>query len=275
MGISAEEMLRDRLPETGPADTPAQAGTPERAAPAGETRTYAGGKYKTVEELENAYQEAQRKISEYGERVSRLESLILSGGAATVPGYEHYGIPAQPTPAQPTAPTVPEYGVGDQTWVSREEAARIAREEAARIAAEHMRIQAQQAQLSAEQTYWRDEFFRRYPDLKEETPLVAGVTTEVVQRYSHLQPQAFRAMIPSMLEEIATRSRERIAAYVARGKTEAERAAAAQAAGQTPGQSGVVSPPGPAREPSYEERVAEALREEQERYIKARRPLGR
>lgn len=237
-------------------DTPPQ----EPAAPEGDTRTFAG-KYKSVEDLEKGYEESQRLISEQGDRVKRLESLIL-----TPSPVEPY-----PTPQAWQAPAPQTDTVGlPSDFISRAEAEQISDNKLR----EWQSRQERQQQLSSEQQYWKDEFFRRNTNLREYEDLVRGITPDVIKDYAFVlaDPARARGAMPLVLDEIAKRTHVRLADLRKSVKDEAERAAQARADAQMPGSQGPASPPSPAKQQTYEESVQEALRAEQERYTAGRRP---
>lgn len=259
MGMSAEDQMQDRLPETGPEDTPA----PVPAAPAGETRTYAG-KFTTPEALEKAYEESQRLMHESTERAKRLEALVLT----PTPGYETY--PAQPA-RQEYVPVQVDDTAGASDFITRADADRIAD---TKVRAAMARIE-QQRQLSTEQQYWRDEFFRRNPDLKDDEDIVWAKTAEVSQRYLPVlnDPVRSRQVMPMILDEVATKTRERLSKIRASAKAEADQKATERAEGQVPGSTGPASPPITPKEQTLDELRQEGIREDEARYEKTRQSL--
>lgn len=214
--------------------------TPEaqEAAPIGETRKLAG-KYESVEALEAGYKELESKLGQQADMIKRLESLIVSTPNF---GYE------QSTPAAYQPQATPEPSAEPTDYITRAEAERIAEARLeSRLREYALRARAEQ-QLTAEQQYWRAEFFRKNPDLQDDETLVWGVTREVGERYAHYPPQVFRAMMPNILDEIATKTREKLARIRAAGKADAEQKAAMRAEGQVPGTVGPAGPP-PAQKP--------------------------
>jgi hypothetical protein len=258
MGMSAEDILQDRLPETTPADTPAAPDAPTSSeAPAGTPKRWAG-KYDSPDALEAAYLEAQRKITEESERRARLEALLLAPTAPEAPV----------SPGHPTVPTVEAPG----EFITREEAIRLAEERAeARMRAWQQQWH-QAQQITQEQAYWRDEFFRRHPDLKDDLDIVQLKTAEVAQRYAHLPLPTLRAMMPTVLDEIATKSRERLGEIKARKQADDARMTAERAAAAGPAAPGTVTPP-PAESPppTPEQLRIEAEREAAREYYRAKR----
>lgn len=245
------------LPGT-PADTPADSQAPA-AQP--DTRTYAG-KYKSPEALEQAYLEAQRKITEESEARRRLEALIAQ------PYEQPYQAPA-PTPGYVDPYTPPADPASD--FVTRADVDRYVENKLR----ERDTQQQNQARLNQEQQYWKDEFFRKNPDLKDDELIVRSVTGEVYVRYQHLPLQAQRALMPTMLDEVANKTREKITHYISRGRQEASANAQAQAAGQVPGSPAPASPASQARPQTVDEVRATALQEEMQMNLRTRQPISR
>lgn len=245
-------------------DTPAQEA---EAAPQKDTRKYAG-KYESVEALESAHLELQTKLGQQGESIKRLESLLTAP-----PQYDPYfGQQAQPPAGHPA----PEAPASDPTdFVTRAEAERISQARFEQLWREREAMARQAMQMTQEQQYWRGEFFRQNPDLADDETLVWGVTREVGERYAHLQPQVFRAMMPTILEEIAGKAREKLAKIRSTGKAEAERRAVERAEGQVPGSTGTASPP-PAQQPkTLDELRQQEILEEIRQSRQMREPLMR
>lgn len=258
MGLSAEEIMAGRLPDT---DTPPET-TPETPpAPAGTPERLYAGKYKTVEEMEAAYGEAQRKITEEAERGKRLEALLFT------PSPQQF---APPVPQPPPAPAYqPQYdAAGNQIpdYVSRAEAERIADERAQRYVGQTM--QGYQAQQQWRETFWRD-----HPDLKDSDMLVKAVYNEVAQRYAYLPPDRLPAAMPLILDETAKKTREEISRIKATARAEIQRADAQRAAGQTPGTTTPPNPTPPRVAKTLDDLRADAIAEEMERYRRATQPL--
>lgn len=266
MGMSAKDIMDNRLPATGPAETSAgtPAGTP---APTGETQTFYGGKYTSLEEWEKGHREAEQTISRLGEENARLRALLLNPEPTAPPGY----VPAQPAP-EVGYPA--DASLGD--FVTREEAIRLAEQAAERRQHQYLEQQRQVQWYSAQQERLRADFFTRYPDLQKHTRLVAAVTAELAPRYAGLDPQRFLALWPSIAKELSDAVYSELSALKAEHKAEFERMAAERAAGAPVGTAGVAVPPAGAPPPQTpDEARMEALKEEHERYLAARRPPSR
>ncbi len=238
-----------------------QGDTPDKAdAAPTETRKFAG-KYESVDALETGYKELESKLGQQAEAIKRLESLVTA-----IPPVD-YGQP----PAQGYAP--PE-ATGEPTdFITRAEAEKIAEGRFEQRWREREAMARAAQQLSQEQQYWRGEFFRKNPDLIDDETLVWGVTREVGERYAHYPPHVFRAMMPTILDEIAGKTREKIAKIRGAGKAEADRQAAMRAEGQLPSGSPVAAPTAPAKEKTLDELRQEAIREEMDRAARVRQTL--
>ena len=255
MGMSAEDQMEGRLP--GGDDTPISGES--AAAPTGTPARKWAEKYNSPEELETGYTELSAKLGEQGEEIRRLKDLVLTPPAPAV-GYEPY------TAAAPQwTPATAESGVDAEAFVSRAEARQMAsaaaRDEAQRIMREEQGKQ-----------YWRAEFFRQNPDLKDVEDIVMAKTAEVGERYRNLPPEWLNQRMPLILGEIAQRTRERLASIRGQARAEAQQHREQVAAGQLPGSPAPAAPPGPKKEPTLEEQRQEAIREEMEAHAKLRLP---
>lgn len=248
MGMSADDQLANRIPGgDATAETDTSPTGPGAVPPAGVPAKQYAGKYNSPEDLEKGYQDLESKLGEQGEELRRMRDLLLTPpvGAA---------FPA----AIPTAPEWPDVSaetIGADAFISRAEAERIATEKGR---AEAQRI----LREGQEQDYWRGEFSRRNPDLKDYGDLVQAKIAEIGQKYAHLPPDWVRARMPFLLDEVAQRTRERLAAI--RTGIKAEVAAEQQklAEGQTAGSLGPAAPAAPQRELSLDDQRLEAIREE-------------
>ncbi len=256
MGMSAEDILRDRLPDTTPADA-----APAPSGPEGTPKKFAG-KYDSPEALEHAYEESQRKLTELGEESARMRALLI-----------------EPAPYTPPAPAMGHPGATDLPpgeFVTREEAQRLADtrfDERMRVMEERGR---QQQWYTAQQQRLKEDFFSRYPDLQDHQRLVKATAEELQGKYGHLDAQRFIGLWPSIAKELADTVYADIASLKTKFKAEFERGTAERAAGQPAGTAATAVPPASARPaPTPDELRAEAIREEHERYFAARRSPSR
>lgn len=241
MGLSADDLLKSRLPEGDTSDADKSA-APDKGTPA---KKWAG-KYDSPEALESSYTSLESKLGEQGEEIQRLKGLLLS--------------PSTPTDTAQWAPaptTAVEPSPDGEMWVSRADAEKIATE---RARTEALRLYNE----VSERTYWRDEFFRRHSDLKSYEDLVQAKTAEIGQRYAQMPADWVRARMPLLMDEVASKTRERIAAIRAEAKAEANRQSAELADVAAAGTPAPVAPPPQQVEKTLDELRVDAIREEME-----------
>lgn len=192
----------DELAQVTPSDedTAAGEGSPAPAEPTQDTPRKWAGKYDAPEDLEKAYQEAQRKLSDMGEENARFKNII------TTPAPAQYGYPA---PAE--EPTV-DFGVTSEEFFADPQAAlsKVAKAAAKTAAAAATKAAREEAAKVAQMSQMETQFYSANKDLdpKRDRPLVDYFASQLNAEIAHLQPFQRQQLYPDPMKTVAEKVRE-------------------------------------------------------------------